>query len=141
MKRPYKNKLAMLAPWANCIAALLSRYSCFSYLCCRQVYDDAQWLTGGGREDLRVAHADLPHSVAERLGLKSLRYMLLVDTELASSLVCPGAPMLAHLLKSYRFQPSPTLPARSKNCTAHTSIESGLGYLFYLWAKLAAVDA
>jgi hypothetical protein len=38
------------------------------------VYDDAQWMaTGVGRDDLRLAHADLPHDVAERLGLNSLR--------------------------------------------------------------------
>eukprot|EP00959_Pyramimonas_sp_CCMP1952_P045470 949888-Pyramimonas_sp.AAC.1 len=42
------------------------------------VYDDAQWMVSPsaqqGREDARLTHPSLPHDVAQRLGLNSLRY-------------------------------------------------------------------
>jgi sacsin len=50
------------------------------------VYDDAQWLAGNQRETFRLAHAELAHGTAERLGMKSLRYLLLVDQQMSSSL-------------------------------------------------------
>jgi hypothetical protein len=50
------------------------------------VYDDAQWLAGNQRETFRLAHAELAHGTADRLGMKSLRYLLLVDQQMSSSL-------------------------------------------------------
>ena len=67
------------------------------------VYNDAQWLAGNHRDDLRLAHSELAHSTAERLSLKSLRYLFLVDQQMSSSLHCPAAALVSLLLASHQL--------------------------------------
>ena len=63
-------------------------------------YDDAPWMSatlrGGGGP--RFVHEEVGAVLAERLGARSLRYMLLLEEKITDTLPCPAAAQVARAL-------------------------------------------